>query len=95
MAIIRTSAMREMTAEELDKKLRELNLELAKERGKIAVGMTVENSGRISEIRRTIARIHTIKAERAAKAAQKAPQKTETAPRPEKKIIKKLKGGMS
>ena len=63
MAILRADEIREMDDAALDEKLNDLNTELAKERGKIAVGGFPENEGRIREIRRTIARIKTIRAE--------------------------------
>jgi len=53
-----------MKDEELDKKLSELRLELAKERAQVAMGGTVKSPGRIKELRRSIARILTIKRER-------------------------------
>jgi large subunit ribosomal protein L29 len=40
-------------------KVKELRMELAKERSSAAVGGTVKNPGRLREIRRTIARINT------------------------------------
>jgi len=51
--------IREMSREELKKKLNDLRLELMKERAQIAVGGSPSNPGRIKEIRRTIARILT------------------------------------
>lgn len=63
MAILRSDDIRDMDDSALDEKLNDLNTELAKERGKIAVGGFPENEGRIREIRRTIARIKTIRTE--------------------------------
>lgn len=60
MAILRAGDIRDMSDEERAERLEDLNLELAKERGQIAVGGFPENPGRIKEIRRTIARIRTI-----------------------------------
>lgn len=48
-----------MTESDLLKRLDELKLELAKERGQIAIGGSPTNPGRIREIRKTIARILT------------------------------------
>ncbi|MEM5829624.1 MAG: 50S ribosomal protein L29 [Candidatus Aenigmatarchaeota archaeon] len=56
--------LRELKEEELDKKLSELKLELLKERGNIKLGRPIKNPGRIRQIRKTIARILTIKKER-------------------------------
>ncbi len=60
MAIIRAKNIRDMRAEDRSKKLKELKLELFKEKGKIDVGGVSDNPGKIRELRRTIARILTI-----------------------------------
>ncbi len=60
MAILRAKVIRDMRAEDRSKKLKELKLELFKEKGKIDVGGISDNPGKIREIRRTIARILTI-----------------------------------
>jgi large subunit ribosomal protein L29 len=52
-----------MSEEEMDDKIFELRSELLRERSKIASGGAADNPGRIKEIRRTIARILTIKKE--------------------------------
>ncbi len=65
MAILRAKEIRKTEGPELDKRLNELRLELAKERGNIHIGGTVTSPGRIREIRKTIARIHTIRGEKA------------------------------
>lgn len=64
MAILKTKKAREMNEKEIAEKLRELNLELSKERAASEIG-TVKNPGRIRELRKTIARIKTIINERA------------------------------
>ncbi len=61
MAILKMKKIREMGEKELDDRMRELKLELSKERASSRIG-TVKNPGRICEIRRTIARINTAKA---------------------------------
>lgn len=61
MAIIRQKEILKMNKEELLKKRRELELELAKERSSVAIGGTVKNPGRLKEIKRTLARIKSIK----------------------------------
>jgi large subunit ribosomal protein L29 len=48
-----------MSDSDLSTRLGELRLEMAKERGQIAIGGTPSNPGRIKEIKRTIARILT------------------------------------
>ncbi len=63
MAVLRAREIREMSEEELEKKLNDLRLELMKERAKITIGGVPENPGRVKEIRKAIARILTIKRE--------------------------------
>jgi len=46
-----------MSRPDLINRLNELRLELAKERGQVAIGGTPSNPGRIKEIKKTIARI--------------------------------------
>jgi len=53
-----------MTDEEVEGKLNELRLELAKKKAQVIVGGAPENAGKIREIKKTIARILTIKKER-------------------------------
>lgn len=63
MAILRVKDIRGMKKEELDKKLGDLRLELAKERANINIGSTISSPGKIKEIRKTIARIKTVQKE--------------------------------
>jgi len=63
MAIMRTEEIRDLSIEEMDEKIAELRNELLRERSMIASGGASENPGRIKEIRRTIAKILTIKAQ--------------------------------
>lgn len=60
MAILKSKAARDLSADELMNKLAEIRLELAKERGKIRVGGVPENPGKIREMRKTAARIITV-----------------------------------
>lgn len=71
MAIMRKKEMRKMDAKEMDKKIGELRLELSKERANIYIGANVTSPGRIKEIRKTIARSHTIMREKAVKEEKK------------------------
>jgi len=64
MAILRTKDIRKMDDKELEKHIRNLNLELSKERANIHIGASVSSPGRLREIRRTLARIKTIKNEK-------------------------------
>jgi len=59
LAILKKKQIKEMTHPDLINRLNELRLELAKERGQIAVGGSPSNPGRIKVIRKTIARILT------------------------------------
>jgi large subunit ribosomal protein L29 len=61
MAILRKKDLRKMDERELDKNLGELRMELSKEKANIHIGASVTSPGRLKEIRRTIARIKTIK----------------------------------
>jgi len=64
MSILRVSEIREMDNEEIDERLTELQSDLMKIKGVIASGGIPENIGKAREIRRTIARILTIKKEK-------------------------------
>ncbi|WP_297465280.1 50S ribosomal protein L29 [Thermococcus sp.] len=61
---MKPSEIREMSIEEIDKKIRELRLELAKERGVLTMGASLENPMVIRNLRRDIARLLTIKREK-------------------------------
>ena len=65
MAILKTRKARKQDKSELDKKVRELRLEVAKEKANIAIGAPVSSPGRMREMKKTIARILTIKRENA------------------------------
>ena len=87
MAIIKKSKIRELSDAELQSKLFEFQKELNSERGMLASGGRTSNPGKISELRRCVARVLTIIQERklgiravkpeAAKAAGKATAKKE------------------
>ena len=59
LAIIKKKQLKQMSRPDLINRLNELRLELAKERGQIAIGGTPSNPGRIKEVKKTIARILT------------------------------------
>jgi large subunit ribosomal protein L29 len=63
MAILKTRDARKQDMAELDKKVRELRLEIAKEKANIAIGAPVSSPGKMREMKKTIARILTIKRE--------------------------------
>lgn len=60
MAILGSNEIRDMSVEEMEVRLAELKTELARERAVSAGGGSLENPGRVRELRRTIARILTI-----------------------------------
>jgi len=60
---LRIKDLRKLKPEELEKRLKELKLELLKERGNIEMGGNIKNPGKIKIIRRDIARILTLKKE--------------------------------
>lgn len=67
MAIFTTKKLREMNPKEMQEKLKELRLEFSKEIASSEVGGSVKSPGKIREIKRTIARILTIKKEKGVK----------------------------
>jgi large subunit ribosomal protein L29 len=67
---MKLSEIRELSATELDKQLRDHRDELLSLRLKQSSGQ-VENSARFRDLRRTIARVETIKREKAAAPAAK------------------------
>ncbi|RLM56968.1 50S ribosomal protein L29 [Halobellus sp. Atlit-31R] len=63
MAILYPEEIRDMTAAEREAELDELETELLNTRAVQAAGGAPENPGRVSELKRTIARIKTIQQE--------------------------------
>jgi large subunit ribosomal protein L29 len=63
MAILRMKEIRGMTPAEREKRLEGLTAELTRARALRSGGGTVENPGKIKELRKTIARILTVNAE--------------------------------
>lgn len=63
MAILRIDEIRDMGPKEIDEKIEELKTELLKINTTIASGGVPDNPGKIKAIRRTIARMKTIKAQ--------------------------------
>ena len=64
MVILRNVEIREAPEKDLKEKLRGLRQELMSERAKLASGGLPDNAGKLSEIRKTIARIYTISKEK-------------------------------
>ena len=61
MAIIKKNELKQMDPKTRETKLAELNKELIKVNAQVAMGTIPENPGRIREIKKTIARLHTSK----------------------------------
>jgi len=59
MAIIKKKQIQELSPEDAKKRVNELTLELIKAKSNISVGGAPENTGRVREIRKTIARLKT------------------------------------
>ncbi|OGI11934.1 50S ribosomal protein L29 [Candidatus Micrarchaeota archaeon RBG_16_36_9] len=59
MAIIKKKQIKEMSHDDLVKRLSELKLELSKDKGQIAIGGSPANPGRVKQVKKTIARILT------------------------------------
>lgn len=64
VAILRASEIRKMETKEIKRRLKELKLELMKLKAQVKMHRPIQNTGRIRELRRTIARILTILRER-------------------------------
>lgn len=91
MAIIKKSKIREASDSELASKLLEYQRELNSERGMLATGGRTSNPGKISELKKTIARVLTIQHERKlgikrnSKSGSKPAEKPAKAPAEQKK----------
>jgi large subunit ribosomal protein L29 len=64
MPTIRVSELREASSDEVDKMLSELQAELLKLKAMVKAGGGVDNPARIKEVKKSIAKILTIKNER-------------------------------
>jgi large subunit ribosomal protein L29 len=71
MAIMRIKEIRGLDTDALDKRIAELRNEMNAETGIIAAGGKAQNPGKLKEIKRTIARMETVKRERALTAGAK------------------------
>ena len=60
MPVMRIQEIREMSAEERTRRMDELRTELSKLKTMISAGGSVENPGRVKDLRRTIARVMTV-----------------------------------
>ncbi len=64
MATLKSKDIRKLSEKELEKKLDELRLELAKEKANISIGANVTSPGKLKDTKRTIARMLTIRKEK-------------------------------
>jgi len=71
MAIMRLSEIKELDSGQIDTKVVELRTELGKMKSQVRSGGAPENGGKIKEMRRTIARLLTIKGQKANEAPKK------------------------
>lgn len=63
MPIMRTKEIREMSHEDQQKRLKELQTELVRLKTMIKAGGSIENPARVRELRKTIARLLTVESE--------------------------------
>jgi large subunit ribosomal protein L29 len=89
MPIIRLKEIRKMSSEDRTKKLSELRTELSRLKTMISAGGAVENSTRIRELRKTIARILTVENEQKVVPENTEAKTTEKTPKTNKKEKKK------
>ena len=68
MPILRMMEIREMSPEERRRRLEELRTELSRLRTMISAGGSVENPGRVKALRRTVAKMLTVRREEELKA---------------------------
>jgi len=61
MVLIRLSDMNAMSADQIDAKIKELYTDYAKMKSQVRSGGAPENSGKMHNIRKTVARLETIK----------------------------------
>jgi len=64
MAILRSDEIQGMTVSEMDERLSQLRKDLMKINGVLASGGIPEDVGKVREIKRTIARLRTIKSQK-------------------------------
>ncbi|WP_048149471.1 50S ribosomal protein L29 [Palaeococcus ferrophilus] len=61
---MKPSEIREMSLEEINEKIKEVRMELAKERGMLTMGTSLENPMKIRSLKRDLARLLTIRNEK-------------------------------
>jgi large subunit ribosomal protein L29 len=90
MPILRLKDIDKMSSEDHTKKLSELRAELSRLRTMVGAGGAVDNPARIKELRKTIARMLTIKTEQNLELQQKETKKEKPAKKAKK--VEKKKG---
>jgi len=65
--MIKAKELRKMSDSDLDSKMKDLKMDLMKENAQIATGTVPKNPGNIRNIKKTIAKIWTIKTEKSSK----------------------------
>ena len=81
MTIIRVKEIRGMSSYDSQKRLRELQTELVRLKTMIKAGGAIENPSRVSELRKAIARIHTIRNEPALQPKEEKKPEKKQAPK--------------
>jgi large subunit ribosomal protein L29 len=71
MAILRISDMREMSVEQIDEKLKEIETDLGKMKSQVRSGGAPENPGKMRDMRKTAAKLLTIKSQKLNEEPQK------------------------
>lgn len=64
MTSLKVKDIKKLSEKDIEKKLDEMRLELAKEKANISIGASVTSPGKIKDTKRAIARILSIKKER-------------------------------
>ena len=66
---MKAKELRTLSDKELDEKVLEINRELMKLNGQVAIGTTPKSPGQIKQLKKTLAKIYTIKKEKENKQA--------------------------
>lgn len=64
MGIIRMKEIRKLTPEQMDTRLKEYRAQLSEKYAQLSAGGSIDDTGKITELRKTIARILTVKNEK-------------------------------
>jgi ribosomal protein L29 len=75
MAMMRVKEMREMSLAEIDEKIKQLYADYAKMKSQVRSGGAPENSGRMQNARKTIARLETVKLQKQRETPAEEPKK--------------------